>query len=775
MSRARRPPHQAVFDARCLQDPAFARRGVGRHALALLAARPEGVRVIGLIDPRLPDVAPEAGRHFDVLAFNGYMAHQQARRAGGATVLVSASPMTDDPTFTARLAADPRVLHVAVVFDFIPHAFPERYLPTAGDRLGYAVQRRWLANADLFAAISRATADDLVRVVGADPARVVVTGAPVGHGLAVEVGAGEGVRRHVLVVAGGDWRKSPGVVIAAHARAAGLQAARVPLVVAGAFPAGAGAEFAGLAAGNGGDPGLVEVPGEVDDAAMAALYRGAGVVVCPSAAEGFSIPVAEGMAAGAVVLATDIPAHAELLADPALRFPLHDTAALSVLLERWWGREAGALVAAQREVAAGFTPAAVGERFWRPVVAALEAWPGAPVVGGARPRVAIVTPLPPDRSGVADYTAVTCAALGRRVELHCFTPTLRPAVTEGLASVQPVSALPNVLPGFDAAVAVIGNSHYHADVFRHALEYGAAIIAHDARMLGFYRVLLGEERALREAACELGRPVGAAELDTWLRDERTLKALFLREIARAASPMLVHSPVTRELVRAHYGVEATFLPFSIYRGWRPEQLAPAARAGARERLGVEPGEVLLVSFGHVHASKAPEECVWALAMLRDWGVPARLAFAGAVTDLGDGGAWLMQCAARLGVGGHVRLHGDFVGEASYSDYLVGADVGIQLRTYGHGGLSGAVLDCAAAGLPTVVNQALHDAVLPPPGYVAAIPDALSPLLLAEAVAELLERGGGRGRQEEERRRFCEERSMGAYVGHLCAALGLDAA
>lgn len=771
MSRVGRAPRQAVFDARCLQDPAFARRGVGRHAAALLAARPDGMRVIGLVDPRLPELAPEVARQFDDLATNAYMAHRAVRGGGGPAVLVSASPMTHDATFTARLASDCRVFHAAVVYDFIPHDFPTLYLPTARDRLAYAVQRRWLAGADLFAAISQATADDLVRVIGADPARIVVTGAPVGHGLQSEEAARGS--RHVLVVAGGDWRKSPAVVIAAHAKAAALQGARVKLVVAGAFGAGAQQAFAAIASDCGGDGGLVEVPGEIDDAALAGLYRQAGLVVCPSAAEGFSIPVAEGMAAGAVVLATDIPAHAELLPDPALRFSVNDTAALAGLLDHWWGREAAALVQAQRETAKRFVPAAVGARFWHPVQAALDAMPAAPRAGGARPRVAIMTPLPPDRSGVADYTAAACAELGQLADLHCFTPTPRPASVPHMATIQPITALPNVLPGFDAAVAVVGNSHFHTEIFRHALDYGGAIIAHDARMLGFYRVVLGEERALQEASRELKRPVQSPELDTWLSSERAAKALFLGEIARAASPMLVHSPVTCRLVQERYGVVPGYLPFSIYRPWQPAQLAPPARAAARERLEIDADEVLLVSFGHVHASKAPEECIWALATLRDWGMPARLCFAGTVIDLDNGCAALMQLAIRLGVERQVRFHGDFLAERSYGDYLVAADVAIQLRTYGHGGLSGAVLDCAAAGLPAVLNQGLYDTVLPPPGYTAAIPDALSPLLLAEAIADMRDAGLSRNGCEEERRQFSEQRSMAAYAGHLCAALGLE--
>jgi hypothetical protein len=114
-----------------------------------------------------------------------------------------------------------------------------------------------------------------------------------------------------------------------------------------------------------------------------------------------------------------------------------------------------------------------------------------------------------------------------------------------------------------------------------------------------------------------------------------------------------------------------------------------------------------------------------------------------------------------------------VSKQTYEDYLVGCDLGVQLRTYGLGGLSGALLDCAAAGLPTVTTASLAEAV-GVPGYVRAVPDAISPVLMAEALADLLEETGGR-RPEAERAAFSEARSLGTYARLLCETLGLDLA
>ncbi len=781
-------PRTVVLDVRCLQDPNYARRGVGRHALALLRGAPPGLRLTGLVDPALPPLVPEARSLFQDVHANAYAcaAASSGRRPAG---FVALSPMTHDPLFASRLLADRALPRAAVVYDFIPRRFPERYLPGPAERLNYATALWWLRRCDLFAPISHATAAELRALLGVPERDIAVTGAPLDPIFEAARDLGHGPPpAHVLVVGGGDSRKNPEVVVRAHAGSAALQRDGIPLVVAGNYDAAAARAFRAIAAASGGRPDLVQVPGHVPDAALVGLYAAALAIVCPSLDEGFSLPVVEGMAAGVPCLASDIPAHRELVEDASQRFPATDDAALAALLERVANDPAwrAAALARQALMWPRFRAPAVAARFWTALLRRLDRShqardhqaraPAAPAIHrGRRPRLALLSPLPPDRSGVADYTAATCRSLAGLVDLQVFTNTEQPAPLPGTAPAAPLSALPHLLPEFDRVVSVVGNSHFHLPIFDLLQRYGGACIAHDARMFGFYRYLLGQERALAVASRELGRAVGAPEMDTWLADEGRLEALFLGEVAASAAPAIVHSPITARLFAERYGVRPAYLPFSIYRPWSPAELTPARRAAARARLGLEPNEVAIATFGFVHVSKAPEECVWALDLLRGWGVPASLHFVGGAETLPDGGVGLLALAERLGLAGKVRLAKGFVSEQTYCDHLVGADLGIQLRTYGFGSVSGGLLDCAAAGLPSVANQSLGDAVEVPRGYVRCIPDALSPLLLAEALAGLLEAGPGAVEREAERRAFSAERSFDAYARGLCDTLGLDLA
>jgi glycosyltransferase involved in cell wall biosynthesis len=408
----------------------------------------------------------------------------------------------------------------------------------------------------------------------------------------------------------------------------------------------------------------------------------------------------------------------------------------------------------------------VAQRFWGSIEARLAGVAAPTVSRRRRPKIALLTPLPPDRSGVADYTAASCEDLGRLTELHVFTETERPARLPGAVTVRPLSAIPSASAGFDRVVNVLGNSHFHLQIFHQLLRYGGACIGHDSRMLGFYRIMLGMDRATLLATRELGRPVKPDDIDRWIKDEDSLEALHYGEIVAAADPMVVHSPLTARLMHERYGVEPALLPFCIYRPWHAEDLAQ--RAVARRRLGLSDDEVVIVTFGFVDKTKAPLECIWALEILRGWDVNASMHFVGANAGLHE----LNHAAAELGLADKVVFRGEFVSDQTYRDYLVAADLGVQLRLTYLGSLSGALLDCIAAGLPTVTNASLAE-MMDAPSYVRRVPDKISPLLVAEALADLVDEGVARTCTESARQAYSEVHSFRVYAERLCAALELD--
>lgn len=757
-----------VLDVRCLQDPDYAGRGIGRHALAFLrGARADpllaGARLLGLADPQLPALRPDAEALLDRVRTTSYTGALTRR-----TAFVEFSPMTHDPLFVARLLHHPAPIKAAAVYDFIPLDAPDRYLADPERRLDYETRLRWLRRYDLYLANSEATAARTCAQVGAAPNQIRVTGAPLDPAFTMAAER-PGAAQHVLVV-GGEPRKNPECAVRAHACSQAMQRQRVPLVITGQPDPSWLAEQRRTAADLGGRPDLVRALGHVPEAELVRLYRDALCVVMPSRDEGFSLPVIEAMACGVPVLASQIPVHEELLADPAVLFAPEDDVALAALLDRaadpaWRATQ----VAANAGTWPRFGEQAVASRFWSAIAERLAEADAPAVARGAKPRLAVLSPLPPARSGVADYTASMCAELGKRAEVHLFTETPGARLPEGAASVAPLSALPFLDTRHDRVVGVMGNSDHHLGILRGLLRYGGAAICHDGRLLEVYNFCLGHERAARVAEAELGRPLAPSEMEPWLTGTRPPGALLLGELAEAAEPLMFHARATVSAVRRRYGVEARHLPFCLYRPWAAEALTPAARVAARERLGVAPGTVLVATLGFTSPTKAPEDVLWTLEQLRAWGVPAQLHFVGkANMDLTP----LRHLAEALDLDRYVDFGGAYVSEARYRDTLLAADLGIQLRTLGPGSVSGALADCIAAGLPTVASAALADA-LDAPAYVRAVPDAPSPVLVAEAALALLDEAPRSG-TEPDRHAYAAGHGFDTYAVRLLESLGLDA-
>jgi glycosyltransferase involved in cell wall biosynthesis len=78
----------------------------------------------------------------------------------------------------------------------------------------------------------------------------------------------------------------------------------------------------------------IHLPGYASRSLAADLYRAAEAFVYPSLAEGFGLPVAEAMACGTPVVASDIAALREVAADAALYAPPLDVGALDRAIER---------------------------------------------------------------------------------------------------------------------------------------------------------------------------------------------------------------------------------------------------------------------------------------------------------------------------------------------------------------------------------------------------------------------------------------------------------
>lgn len=231
---------------------------------------------------------------------------------------------------------------VVVWHDLIPLHF-KRYMGRYFYRgLLFRARLRCIRKTSLVVADSRHTASELVGYLGANGRiETIHLWTPPAHQSDSSFLARNAVRakyglpeRYWLYVGGYDYRKNVECLLEAYGMARIIRECP-PLVLAGKIPCDlrkpvcniTGAmEKMRLTAGQ------VCCPGYIDEADMAALYRGAELFIYPSLAEGFGLPPLEAMSCGCPALVADSTSLPEVVVDAGYRFPPRSPETLATLL-----------------------------------------------------------------------------------------------------------------------------------------------------------------------------------------------------------------------------------------------------------------------------------------------------------------------------------------------------------------------------------------------------------------------------------------------------------
>lgn len=372
-----------------------------------------------------------------------------------------------------------------------------------------------------------------------------------------------------------------------------------------------------------------------------------------------------------------------------------------------------------------------------------------------RPRLALVSPFPPVRSGVAFHAADLVPHLSRYYSVELVTP--QPAVDDPRLRDLPVRSLEwfeSRADEFERIVYQFGNSAAHEHMFGLIRRHPGVAVVHD---LFLSNTLDDAERSGKQARA-LSRALYESHGWGALLDLRGLghsgtiwKYPASRGVLASATAVIVHSEHAAGLATKWYGEDiggrCTVVPLLREFEQRP------SRTEARARLGLGPHDFLVCSFGLLGETKRNKELVEAyLASSLASDRHCRLVFVG--ENVPNAYGWALSKAIRAaGSAASITVTG-FVSPADYATYLAASDLAVQLRRNTRGETSAAALDCMACGVPTIVNA--H-------GSLADIDDACVCKIADEfSVGELVQALQCL-RSDEARRRQLASRSV-AYVG-----------
>jgi glycosyltransferase involved in cell wall biosynthesis len=259
---------------------------------------------------------------------------------------------------------------VVTVHDAVPWTHPETLTPR-GVAWHRTMAQRAARSGAAIAVPTHAVAEQLAERLGMSAEQLHVLGGGVAPALLAEPEPAQATviarrlalpERYLLTVATLEPRKGLDVLLAALAS---LGPGAPPLLVVG--QAGWGdVDLASAARSAGLADGVVRALGRISDAELAVVLRSATVLVAPSRAEGFGLPVAEAMAVGTPVICADDPALVEVSGGAAMIVARGDAPQLAQVIEDVLDNDGlrSRLAAEGRGRASAYTWDAVAQRTW---------------------------------------------------------------------------------------------------------------------------------------------------------------------------------------------------------------------------------------------------------------------------------------------------------------------------------------------------------------------------------------------------------------------------
>jgi len=309
-------------------------------------------------------------------------------------------------------------------------------------------------------------------------------------------------------------------------------------------------------------------------------------------------------------------------------------------------------------------------------------------------RVSYFSPLPPDRSGIADYSALLLPALERRVEVV----VARPGRT------RPV-------PGTDVALYHVGNNpEAHGWIVDALRRRPGVVVLHDFVVHHLMAGLtIGRKdghaylAAMEREAGVPGRLLGYGVLEGRvppLWEVRPEEFPLAGEILDRATALVVHSRYVEARAReAGYDGSLWVIP-------HPAWPVPSVRPAAVD------GDPLFGCFGFLNESKRIPQLLEAFARVRAERPGARLLLVGASSPGFD----LDGRIARLGLGRTGVVREDYVEEQRLWELMAACDAVVALRAPTMGETSGTAVRALSLGKPLVVSDV---------GWFAELPDEVA--------------------------------------------------
>ena len=644
-----------------------------------------------------------------------------------------------------------------VLYDLIPWIHKGIYLTDSRVRPWYLGKLDHLRRADLLLAISASSGREAVDYLGfnaADVENISTAADPrfapylVTPDARARLASSYRLHRDFVMYTGGiDHRKNIEGLLGAWAQVPVALRQHYQLAIVCSIQPQDRQRLTQLSADLGLNAEEVCLTGFVSDDDLLLLYNACKLFVFPSWHEGFGLPILEAMQCGKPVLAANLSSLPEVVGRDDALFDPYDLKDMATRIERaltdsHWCEE---LAQHGLQQAKKFSWEETATRTWRALLthgpsSLIDAPNTALALTSTirRPRLAFVSPLPPERSGIADYSAELLRDLTRFYDIDVVVKN--PAAMDdeyvratcGVRSIDDFRASAN---GYERILYHFGNSEFHEHMFELLMANPGVVVLHDFFLSG----IQAWSEAHRWRAYAWARALHASHGYRAVSDrfecsdesEVIYRYPANLNVLQQALGVIVHSRFNTELADIWYGENAA-------KNWAviPHLRVPSVdldRDAVRQRFGLAQNALVVCSFGMLGQTKLNHRLLDAwLASTLAVDPNAYLVFVGLAS--GGYGERMAQAIQSSGCEDRIRITG-WADGPDYQDWLAAANIAVQLRTLSRGETSGTVLDCLNHGLATIVNANGSMSELDPDA-VWMLPDEFSDAALQNALEVL---------------------------------------
>ena len=302
-------------------------------------------------------------------------------------------------------------------------------------------------------------------------------------------------------------------------------------------------------------------------------------------------------------------------------------------------------------------------------------------------KLAWLSPFPPQRSGIANYSYWLIKYLKPSLDIHLFS---KEEVTSELKDnflVHPLSAFPDQFREYDDVIYHLGNhAGFHKHIYELAWRFPATVVLHDYNLAGFMREAFYHQHLYQQAVRRMQSRKNRMDPE---RQTATSHAIVNR-----SRKVIVHHRWTRNEFADHPNIEV--IPHFAQISYTP---TPDDVARFKEKFALRKGRFIITCLGFLNLNKLPALQIETVKRLITEGYPVQLLFAG------EPAPDVLELLVRTKLDGFAGdiIETGYLDEIDYFSAIFASDVIINLRNPTMGESSGTLAHALAAGRPTIIS------------------------------------------------------------------------